>query len=86
MTPLEPVPVGDPPGSVAVGHVVARPSHADGAVDQLAHDVGVPGVTVGLGDHVHEDAVQGGAGHACLDAPAGGVDIGPDDFDMDRRR
>ncbi len=36
--------------------LAARPG---GAVDQLPYDNGVPGVPMGLGDHVHEDPVQG---------------------------
>jgi hypothetical protein len=36
-------------------YVVAGPPPGDLAIDQLAHDVGVPGVSVQLGEHMHED-------------------------------
>ena len=56
--PLDSAPVVLPPGLVADGHVVVVRPHPDGPVDELADDVRVPGVPVGLGDHVHQDLVQ----------------------------
>ena len=55
---LEPAPVALPPGLVARSHVVVAFPQAGGAVDELADDVGLPGVPVGLGDHVDQDLVQ----------------------------
>jgi hypothetical protein len=55
---LEPAPVGLPPRLVAGRHVVVARAQADRAVDELADDVGLPGVPVGLGDHVDQDLVQ----------------------------
>src|SRR5207245_9020265 len=56
---LQPVAIVLPPGSVAGSHVVVVPAQADRAVDQFPHDIRMPGVAIGLGDHVDEDAVQG---------------------------
>src|SRR5689334_24646696 len=56
---LEPAPVGLPPRLVACRHVVVALTQAGRAVDELADDIGLPGVPVGLGDHVDQDLVQG---------------------------
>ena len=56
--PLQPFAVRVPPGGVCGGQVVVARTEADLAVDEAPDDVGVPGVAVGLGDHVHEDPVQ----------------------------
>jgi dipeptidase E len=55
---LEPAPVALPPRTIARRHVVVARAQADRAVDELADDVGLPGVPVGLGDHVDQDLVQ----------------------------
>ena len=55
---LQPGPVALPPGPVARRQVVVLLAYSGGTVDELADDVGVPCVPVGLGDHVHEDLVQ----------------------------
>jgi DNA-binding MarR family transcriptional regulator/GNAT superfamily N-acetyltransferase len=47
-----------PPGLVARRQVVVLLAYSGGAVDELADEVGVPGVPVGLGHHVHQDLVQ----------------------------
>ena len=51
--------VGGPPVPIQGRQVVPRPAQAGDAVDELAHDVGVPDVPVGLGEDVHEHPVQG---------------------------
>jgi DNA-binding MarR family transcriptional regulator/GNAT superfamily N-acetyltransferase len=55
---LQPGSVALPPGPVARRQVVVLLAYSGGAVDELADEVGVPGVPVGLGDHVHQDLVQ----------------------------
>src|SRR6266550_2783770 len=55
---LEPAPVALPPRLVAGRHVVVALTQAGRAVDELADDIGLPGVPVGLGDHVDQDLVQ----------------------------
>src|SRR6516225_5120863 len=55
---LDPAPVAVPPGTIARRHVVVARTQADRAVDELADDVGLPGVPVGLGDHMDQDFVQ----------------------------
>src|SRR5579884_4384104 len=35
---------------------------ANASVDELTHEVGMPGVTTRLGDHVDQEPVEGGAG------------------------
>src|SRR5581483_6485704 len=56
--PLKSTPVLLPPGLVAWCQIVVAIAQARGAVDELADDVGLPGVPVGLGDHVNQDLVQ----------------------------
>jgi NAD(P)-dependent dehydrogenase (short-subunit alcohol dehydrogenase family) len=43
---------------VAGCHVGVVLPQAHGAVDQLPDDIGMPGVPVGFGDHVHQDPAQ----------------------------
>ena len=43
---------------VALGQVVVVGPQTGRTVDQLADDVGLPGVPIGLGDHVDENPVQ----------------------------
>jgi hypothetical protein len=51
--------VGLPPGLVARGEVGAAGAVAEGAIDELADEVGVAGVPAGLGGHADQDVVQG---------------------------
>src|SRR5680860_1423213 len=55
---LQLVAVSLPPPLVSWRHVVVAVTQPGCSVDELADDVGVTGVPIGLGDHVHEDAVQ----------------------------
>src|SRR6202022_186622 len=55
---LEAAPVALPPRLVARRHVVVAVTQTSGAVDELADDVGLPGMPVGLGDHVDQDLVE----------------------------
>src|SRR4051794_32170027 len=62
---------------VGLRHVVVALPHPDRAVGELPDDVGVPGVPLRLGDHVHEHLVQGRV-PALLRPPrhgAGGVQV-----------
>ena len=55
---LQPVPVAGPPRLVPRREVAVVGPDPGRPVDELADDVGVTGVPVGLGDHVHQDLVQ----------------------------
>src|SRR3954454_20591487 len=55
---LEPLAIVLPPHRLGGRHVVVVDAEPGSAVDQLADDVGLARVPVGLGDHVHQDAVQ----------------------------
>jgi hypothetical protein len=55
---LRPTTVALPPGLIAGRHVVVAFPQPDRAVDELPDDVGLAGVPVGLGDHVHQDLLQ----------------------------
>jgi DNA-binding MarR family transcriptional regulator/GNAT superfamily N-acetyltransferase len=55
---LQPVPVARPPRLVPGREVAVAGPYPGRPVDELADDVGVTGVPVGLGDHVHQDLVQ----------------------------
>jgi DNA-binding MarR family transcriptional regulator/GNAT superfamily N-acetyltransferase len=55
---LKPVPVADPPGFIPRCEVAVVGPQPGGPVDELPDDVGLTGVPVGLGDHVHQDPVQ----------------------------
>src|SRR4051794_10204632 len=55
---LQPVAVALPPSVVARRQVVVAVEQAGGSVDELANDVGVPGVPVRLGDRVHQEVLQ----------------------------
>ncbi len=54
---LQPAPVALPPRLVARCHVVVAVPQPDGPVDEFPDDVSMPGVPVGLGDHVYQDFV-----------------------------
>src|SRR5437764_10115464 len=55
---LEPVAVGPPPPGVLLRHVRVVRAQSRRPVDQLADDVGMSGMPVGLGDDVDEDLVE----------------------------
>ena len=55
---LQPVPVAHPPRLVPGREVAVVGPQPGRPVDELADDVGLAGVPVGLGDHVHQDPVQ----------------------------
>lgn len=48
---LELAPIVLPPRLVAWFHVVVALPHPDGPIDELPNDVGVPSVSMSLGDH-----------------------------------
>jgi hypothetical protein len=56
---LQPGAVGAPPGLVLLGQVRAAGTHPRRTVQQLADEIGVPGVPVRLGHEVDEDLVEG---------------------------
>src|SRR5580658_910924 len=55
---LQPVPVADPPRLIPRREVAVVGPQPSGPVDEFPDNVGLPGVPVGLGDHVHQDPVQ----------------------------
>jgi hypothetical protein len=55
---LQPTAVALPRGLIARRQVVVAVPQPDRAVDELPDDVGMAGVPMGLGDHVHQDPLQ----------------------------
>src|SRR5262249_51456010 len=56
---LDLVAVGAPPCPVGCREIVVAFQQSGCAVNKLSDDVGVTGVPLGVGCHVHEDAAQG---------------------------
>jgi hypothetical protein len=55
---LDLVPIAGPPGVIARWKVGPAGISPDGAVDQLAQDVGVACVTLDIGNHVNQRSVK----------------------------
>src|SRR5450759_4968932 len=80
---LEPLDVRPPPVGIMVGEIAALRTRTDAAIDQLADDVGMAGVTRQVVLQVHEHVLEGH--RVALRRPPGHMSLGIDGQRRDRR-